>query len=73
MTRAHDHDDHDHDHDHDAAPSAIDRRDFLRVAAAGAAMLAAAGCSRAPREKIFPYVVQPPELVPGRRSSSPRR
>lgn len=27
--------------------------------------LAAAGCARAPREKILPYVSQPPEVTPG--------
>ncbi|MBX3187871.1 MAG: 4Fe-4S dicluster domain-containing protein [Labilithrix sp.] len=38
------------------------RRSFL--AAIGAAGVAA--CTRAPREEIVPYVVQPPEVTPGR-------
>ncbi|HEY1959170.1 MAG TPA: 4Fe-4S dicluster domain-containing protein [Polyangiaceae bacterium] len=41
----------------------IGRRALLEWAAASAAL---AACARAPVRKIVPYVVQPPEIVPGR-------
>jgi molybdopterin-containing oxidoreductase family iron-sulfur binding subunit len=43
--------------------SDLARRDFLGAAGLGAAALA--GCTRAPKEKIVPYAVQPPEVIPG--------
>jgi molybdopterin-containing oxidoreductase family iron-sulfur binding subunit len=45
-------------------PPSVVRRDFLRLVGA-AAIVGAPGCSRAPRGKLRPYVVQPPGVVPG--------
>src|SRR5262249_52933320 len=42
------------------------RRQFLRLAAASLALAGLGGCAQAPRERIFPYVRQPEEMVPGR-------
>ncbi len=43
----------------------IDRRQFLRLAAASLSMAGAGGCSRAPQQTIVPYVHAPPRLVGG--------
>jgi Fe-S-cluster-containing dehydrogenase component/anaerobic selenocysteine-containing dehydrogenase len=48
-----------------AAPSGIDRRDFLRVAAASLAAAGLSGCWRTPDERIVAYGRRPPELTPG--------
>jgi molybdopterin-containing oxidoreductase family iron-sulfur binding subunit len=45
--------------------AAIDRRKFLKVAAAAMALAGLAGCRKQPIEKIFPYVRMPEGLVPG--------
>jgi Fe-S-cluster-containing dehydrogenase component len=42
----------------------LDRREFLKLSAAALAM-ASAGCSRAPQEKILPYVQLPENQVSG--------
>ena len=43
---------------------ALDRREFLRLMGASIAMTT--GCTSRPRERVLPYVEQPPEVVPGR-------
>ncbi len=52
-------------HDHEL-PSAIDRREFLRLAGASIALAGLDGCTRLPAENILPYVDNRPELTPGR-------
>lgn len=42
------------------------RRDFLTRMGAAIALAGTSACTRAPREEIVPYVVQPPEVTPGR-------
>jgi len=42
------------------------RRDFLALMAAGLALAGVTGCTRAPVEKIVPYVRAPEQLVPGK-------
>jgi MoCo/4Fe-4S cofactor protein with predicted Tat translocation signal len=49
----------------DEPPDALVRRDFLRLMGASAALASTSACNRATREKIQPYVFQPPEAVPG--------
>jgi molybdopterin-containing oxidoreductase family iron-sulfur binding subunit len=44
----------------------VDRRKFLALLGASLALAGLSGCYTRPRENIFPYVHQPPELVPGR-------
>src|SRR5262249_32693286 len=51
-------------HDHEST-SAIDRREFLRLAGASIALAGLDGCSRLPAENILPYVDNRPELTPG--------
>jgi Fe-S-cluster-containing dehydrogenase component/anaerobic selenocysteine-containing dehydrogenase len=41
------------------------RREALRLLGASVMLAGAAGCSRAPRGKIVPYGLQPPEVTPG--------
>ena len=41
------------------------RRDALKLLGASVMLSGAAGCTRAPRGKIVPYGVQPPEVTPG--------
>jgi molybdopterin-containing oxidoreductase family iron-sulfur binding subunit len=41
------------------------RRTLLRLLSSGLAFAGAEACTRAPREKIVPYVDQPPEVTPG--------
>jgi molybdopterin-containing oxidoreductase family iron-sulfur binding subunit len=48
-----------------AEEDVIARRNFLTGMGAALA-LAGGACTRAPREEIVPYVVQPPEVTPGR-------
>ncbi len=43
----------------------LGRRDALKLLGASVMLAGAAGCSRAPRGKIVPYGVQPPEVTPG--------
>ena len=51
----------------DEAPSDIDRRDMMKLLAAGAALATGslAGCMKKPEERIMPRTAQPPELTPG--------
>src|SRR5439155_989293 len=42
------------------------RRNFLKLMAASLALAGVTGCTRAPEEKIVPYVRAPEELVPGK-------
>jgi Fe-S-cluster-containing dehydrogenase component len=51
-------------HSSDDVPHGIDRRSFLKLMAASAA-LAGAGCSGPPTESIVPYVSMPELVVPG--------
>ncbi len=44
----------------------LSRRELLERMAAALAAAGLAACTRAPSEKIVPYVVQPPEVTPGR-------
>lgn len=44
----------------------IARREFFARMGATLALAGLSGCTRAPREEIVPYVVQPPEIMPGR-------
>ncbi|HEX7051831.1 MAG TPA: Fe-S-cluster-containing hydrogenase [Longimicrobiales bacterium] len=46
-------------------PDAVSRREFLRLAAAGAALAGLGGCFEPPRERILPYTARPPEVTPG--------
>ena len=48
----------------DEPDDTLRRRDLLKLLGASV-MLAGAGCSRAPRGKIVPYAVDPPEITPG--------
>jgi molybdopterin-containing oxidoreductase family iron-sulfur binding subunit len=50
-----------------AAPlfGTVDRRRFLKLMGASLALAGASACTRQPEEKIFPYVKQPEEIVPG--------
>lgn len=52
----------------EAPPSELSRREFLYLSGATIALAGQAltGCTRAPAEKIVPYRVQPPEVIPGR-------
>jgi len=43
----------------------VSRRNFLRLMGASLAMAGLAGCVRQPEERIFPYVKQPEDLIPG--------
>ncbi|HVJ89886.1 MAG TPA: 4Fe-4S dicluster domain-containing protein [Labilithrix sp.] len=43
----------------------IARRDFLNRMGAALALAGLGACTRAPREEIVPYVIQPPEVRPG--------
>ena len=45
--------------------SPTDRRRFLQLMAASVALAGAQGCSKAPSEKIMPYVRQPERITPG--------
>lgn len=43
----------------------LDRRDFLKIMGASAAMASLAGCTRRPVQKIVAYVNNPEEIIPG--------
>ncbi len=43
----------------------VSRREALKRLGASVMLAGAAGCSRAPRGKIVPYGIQPPEVTPG--------
>ncbi|MBI4455555.1 MAG: molybdopterin-dependent oxidoreductase [Acidobacteria bacterium] len=43
----------------------IKRRDFLKIAGASGSAVVMEGCSRAPVEKLIPYLVAPDDIVPG--------
>src|ERR1700690_1481094 len=45
--------------------ASLDRRQFLRYTAASLSLAGAGACSRAPQQKIVPYVHAPPQLVAG--------
>jgi molybdopterin-containing oxidoreductase family iron-sulfur binding subunit len=47
-------------------PVNFDRRNFLKLMAASAALAAVPACTRQPLEKIVPYVKSPENLVPGK-------
>jgi Fe-S-cluster-containing dehydrogenase component/anaerobic selenocysteine-containing dehydrogenase len=49
----------------DQPDGALKRRDMLKLLGASVMLAGASGCSRAPRGKIVPYGVQPPEVTPG--------
>ena len=51
----------------DEPPNELDRREMMKLLAAGAALAAAplSGCMEPPKERIMPRVEQPPELTPG--------
>jgi Fe-S-cluster-containing dehydrogenase component len=46
-------------------PSALSRKEFLRVMGASLALAGSGACTRQPPEKIVPYVRQPEVLTPG--------
>lgn len=50
----------------DEARDPIARREFLKRMGAAFGLAGMAACTRAPAEEIVPYVVQPPEVTPGR-------
>lgn len=43
----------------------VSRRNFLRLMGASLALAGVAGCVKQPEERIFPYVNQPEDLIPG--------
>ncbi len=47
------------------APDGITRRTFVRVLGASMALAGMGGCLERPRERILPYVSEPPESTPG--------
>lgn len=47
-------------------PEGLSRRDFLRLSGATLALAGVTACVRAPTEKIFPYVHQPEDVIPGK-------
>jgi Fe-S-cluster-containing dehydrogenase component/anaerobic selenocysteine-containing dehydrogenase len=49
----------------DQPDDSLRRRDVLKLLGASVMLAGASGCSRAPRGKIVPYAVQPPEVTPG--------
>lgn len=49
----------------DDASDPMARRDFLTRMGAAIALAGLGACTRAPRQEIVPYVVQPPEVTPG--------
>ena len=49
-----------------AQPDGLARREFLTRMGAALAFAGIGACTRAPREEIVPYVVQPPEVTLGR-------
>jgi molybdopterin-containing oxidoreductase family iron-sulfur binding subunit len=44
----------------------FDRRQFLTLLGASLALAGVTGCTHPPAERIFPYIRQPDEIVPGR-------
>src|SRR3954454_10100375 len=44
----------------------IARRELLKLMGAAFGLAGLSACTRAPRQEIVPYVVQPPEVTPGR-------
>jgi len=49
----------------DRPPDEVTRRRFLELFGMSVAAGGLAACTRAPRERIVPYVTQPPEVTPG--------
>ncbi len=47
-------------------PSALDRREFVRIMGASIALAGLAGCVRRSAGKIVPYVASPETVIPGR-------
>jgi Fe-S-cluster-containing dehydrogenase component len=50
----------------DEASDPIARRELFKLMGAAIALAGLDGCTRAPDQEIVPYVVQPPEVTPGR-------
>jgi molybdopterin-containing oxidoreductase family iron-sulfur binding subunit len=50
----------------DMTSDPIARRDFMRLMGAALGLAGLSACTRAPSQEIVPYVVQPPEVTPGR-------
>src|SRR5688500_11695526 len=48
-----------------AAPTAVKRRDFLKVLGVGTAATTMLGCASEKVEKLIPYLVSPDQTVPG--------
>ncbi|MDO8643487.1 MAG: TAT-variant-translocated molybdopterin oxidoreductase, partial [bacterium] len=46
-------------------PNPLDRRDFLKLVGASAALAGMVACTRRVSEKVVPYLDQPKDLVPG--------
>lgn len=53
--------------------TALDRREFLRLAGASIALAGLDGCNRMPAENILPYVDNRPELTQASANAMPRR
>jgi Fe-S-cluster-containing dehydrogenase component/anaerobic selenocysteine-containing dehydrogenase len=49
----------------DEADPTLRRRELLKLLGASVLLAGTTGCARAPRGKIVPYSVQPPEVTPG--------
>lgn len=49
-----------------AHPDEPSRRRFLKLLGASMALAGVTGCVKDPTEKILPYTIRPPEVVPGR-------
>jgi Fe-S-cluster-containing dehydrogenase component/anaerobic selenocysteine-containing dehydrogenase len=49
----------------DQPDDTLRRRELLKLLGASVMLAGASGCERAPRGKIVPYAVQPPEVTPG--------
>ncbi len=43
----------------------VDRRRFLQLSAAAAALTGLGGCFTAPRDPVLPYTRRPPDVTPG--------
>jgi molybdopterin-containing oxidoreductase family iron-sulfur binding subunit len=44
----------------------VGRRRFMKLMGASVALAGAAGCTRQPEERIFPYAQQPEQVIPGK-------
>src|SRR5207237_5818894 len=50
----------------------VGRRGFLKLMSASLALAGVSACTRQPNEELVPYVRQPEEIVPGKRSEERR-